>query len=280
MLNTPTTENVDEEDNAVENTFYTSFEFTEEVNEEKRNSTDHTILEPKTEDVYEFNNKGGETEMEIANPIPNVEMEVIKELFFHLMMQEGLLDIKGLGTADISEKTRIINKRLIALREVEENQMIIQTQIEGIQDQAVEMLEQEQKQNEYQQTVEQMQTKHQAILEEKDREVETERTRMTHKLRDSGQEYVDRTEKVRQFKEEIREIKQGKFIKGKFYGDPSILEETKGDKFRKSLGAEMVDRTDTGQMVMVYGRVTNPMTQNAQRDKEQEINGQTIAETL
>ena len=158
MLNTPTDENVEEEENAAENAFYTASEFTEEVNEEKRNSTDHTILEPQAEDVYEFNNKGGEAAMESANPIPNAEMEVIKELLFRSMMQEGLLDIKGLATADISEKTRIIKERLIALREAEESQMIMQAQIEGMQDQAIEMLEQ--KENEYQQTVEQMQTKY------------------------------------------------------------------------------------------------------------------------
>ena len=114
MLNTPTDENVEEEENAAENAFYTASEFTEEVNEEKRNSTDHTILEPQAEDVYEFNNKGGEAAMEIANPIPNTEMEVIKELLFRSMMREGLLDIKGLATADTSEKTSIIKERLIA----------------------------------------------------------------------------------------------------------------------------------------------------------------------
>ena len=75
MLCTPTAENVEEEENATENAFYTDSEFTEEeVNEEKRNSTDHTILVPQAEDVYEFNNKGGEAAMEIANPIPNAEM--------------------------------------------------------------------------------------------------------------------------------------------------------------------------------------------------------------
>ena len=156
--------------------------------------------------------------------------------------------------------------------------MIMQAQIEGMHDQAIEMLEQ--KENEYQQTVEQMQTKYQAMLEEKEREAETERVRMTSRLRDSGQEYVAQTEEVRQLKEEIRELKQGRSIEGKFYGGPTILEETRGDKFRKSLGAEMVDRTDAGQMVMVYGRVTKPMTRNAQRDKEQESNVQTIAEAL
>ena len=210
MLNTPTAENVEEEENAAENAFYTASEFTEEVNEEKRNSTDHTILEPQAEDVYEFNNKGGEAAMESANPIPNAEMEVIKELLFRSMMQEGLLDIKGLATADISEKTRIIKERLIALREAEESQMIMQAQIEGMQDQAIEMLEQ--KENEHQQTVEQMQTKYQAMLEEKEREAETENARMTRRLRDSGQEHVAQTEEVRQLKEEIRELKQGKSI--------------------------------------------------------------------
>ena len=58
--------------------------------------------------------------------------------------------------------------------------MIMQVQIEGMQDQAMEMLEQ--KENEYQQTVDQMQTKYKTMLEEKEREAETERTRMTRRL--------------------------------------------------------------------------------------------------
>jgi hypothetical protein len=36
MLNTPTAENVEEEENATENAFYTASEFTEEVNARRR----------------------------------------------------------------------------------------------------------------------------------------------------------------------------------------------------------------------------------------------------
>ena len=50
-MNTPTVENVKVEVNATENTFYTAPEHTEEVDQAKRDSTDHTILEPETEDL-------------------------------------------------------------------------------------------------------------------------------------------------------------------------------------------------------------------------------------
>jgi hypothetical protein len=43
-MNTPTAENVEVEENAAENAFYTAPEHTEEVDEAKRNSTDHTTL--------------------------------------------------------------------------------------------------------------------------------------------------------------------------------------------------------------------------------------------
>ena len=141
-MNTPTAENVEVEENATENAFYTAPEHTEEVDQAKRDSTDHTILEPETEDLYEFNNEGEKEAREIATLIPNAEMEVIKEMIFRSMMQKGLLDIKGLTTANPPERARIIEERLIALRESGENLMIMQAQVEGMQDQAQEMLEQ------------------------------------------------------------------------------------------------------------------------------------------
>jgi hypothetical protein len=156
--------------------------------------------------------------------------------------------------------------------------MIMQAQVEGMQDQAHEMLEQ--KEQECQRKVEQMQAKCEALLEEKLREAETEMAKIKRRLRDSGQEYVAQTEELRQLREEFRELKQKASIEGKFDEGPSILGGTRGEKFRKSLGAETVDRTDAGKMVLVYGRVTKPMTRNAQRDKEQEGNVQSIAEAL
>ena len=104
--------------------------------------------------------------------------------------------------------------------------------------------------------------------------------KIKRRLRDSGQEYVAQTEELRQLREEFRELKQKASIEGKLDEGPSILGGTRGEKFRKSLGAETVDRTDAGKMVLVYGRVTKPMTRNAQRDKEQEGNVQSIAEAL
>ena len=277
-MNTPTAENVEVEENAAENAFYTAPEHTEEVDEAKRNSTDHTILEPETDDLYEFNNEGEKEAREIATLIPNAEMEVIKEMIFRSMTQKGLLDIKELITANPPERARIIEERLIALQEAGENLMIMQAQVEGMQDQAQEMLEQ--KDQECQRKMEQMQAECEQLLEEKEREAGTELAKMTRRLRDSGQEYVAQTEELRQLGEELRELKQKASIEGKFDEGPSILGDTRGEKFRKSLGAETVDRTDAGKMVLVYGRVTKPMTRNAQRDKEQEGNVQSIAEAL
>ena len=104
---------------------------------------------------------------------------------------------------------RRIQERFRALREAEDRCIIMQSQVNGMQEQAEEMLEQ--KDIECQQIIEQMQTECQAMLEEKEREADNDKVKLTHRLRDSGQENVVMTEQMRQIKEEIRRIKDGKF---------------------------------------------------------------------
>ena len=85
----------------------------------------------------------------------------------------------------------------------------MRSQMEGIQEHAVEMLEQEE--IECQQKIEQMQTECQSMLEEKERKTDNEKARMTRRLRDSDQENVLMTEQMQQLEEEIRDLKDGKF---------------------------------------------------------------------
>ena len=165
-----------------------------------------------------------------------------------------------------------------ALREAEDKCVVMQSQMDGIQEQAEEMLEQ--KDIECQQIIEQVQTECQAMLEEEEREADNDKAKMTRRLRDSGQENGSITEQMRQLQEEIRELKDGKFIDCKFDEGPTILEETKIGKFRNSLGAGIADRTDAGRMVLAFGLSTKPMTRNVYRDKEQDSNVQAIAEAM
>ena len=83
----------------------------------------------------------------------------------------------------------------------------------------------------------------------------------------------DRTRKF----EEVLELKDGTFIDCKFEeGDPAILSEQSMKKFRPSLGAVEVDRSDVGQMVLTFGQPTNMMSKNVHRDKEKENNIKSI----
>ena len=91
------------------------------------------------------------------------------------------------------------------------------------------------------------------MLKEKEREADNDKAKLTRRLRDSGQENVAITEQMRQLKEEIRRLEDGKYTDCKFDEGPTIQEETKIRKFRNSLGAGVADRTDAGRMVLAYG---------------------------
>ena len=60
----------------------------------------------------------------------------------------------------------------------------MQSQMNGMQEQAEEMLEQ--KDIEFRQIIEQMQTEYQTMLEEKEREADNDKAKLTRRLRDSG----------------------------------------------------------------------------------------------
>ena len=92
------------------------------------------------------------------------------------------------------------------------------SQMNGLQEQAEEMLEQ--KDIECQQIIEQMQTECQAMLEEKEREADNDKAKLTRRLRDSGQENVAMTEQMRQLKEQIRRLEDDKFNDRKFDESP------------------------------------------------------------
>ena len=130
--------------------------------------------------------------------------------------------------------------------------------MDGIQEQAEEMLEQ--RDIECRQMIEQVRTECQAMLEEKEREAENNKAKLTRRLRDSGQENVAITEQMRQLQEEIRELKDEKFVDYKFDEDPTIMEETKIVKFRNSLGAAIANHMNAGRMVLAYGLSTKPTT--------------------
>ena len=150
--------------------------------------------------------------------------------------------------------------------------------MDDMQEQTEEMLAQ--KDIEYQQIIEQMQTECQVMLEEKESETDNDKAKLKRRLRDSGQENVSMTEQIRQLKEEIRRLEDGKYTDCKFDEGPTIQEETRIGKFRISLGAGVADRTDAGRMVLTHGLSTNLMTRNVYRDKEQESNVQVIAEAI
>ena len=163
-------------------------------------------------------------------------------------------------------------------REDEDKCVVMQLQMDDMQDQAEEMLEQ--KDIECHQIIEQVQTECQTMFEEKERETDNDKAKMTRRLRDSGQENVTITEQMRQLKEEIRRLKDGKFSDCKSDEGPTILEETKIGKFRNSLGAGVADHTDAGRMVLTCGLSTKSVTRNVYRDKERESNVQTIVEAM
>ena len=148
----------------------------------------------------------------------------------------------------------------------------MQSQMDDIQEQSEEMLDQ--KDTKCQQIIEEIQNECQSMLDEKECEPDNDKAKLTHRLRDSGKENVVITEQMRQLKEEIRRLEDGKYTDCKFDEDPTIQEETKIGKFRNSLDAGVTDRTDAGRMVLDYGLSTKPMTQNVYRDKEQERNVQ------
>ena len=131
------------------------------------------------------------------------------------------------------------------LREGEDTCIVMQSQMDGMQEQAEELLER--KDIECQQIVEQMKTECQTILEEKECESDNDKAKLTLRLRDTQ---TDR----------------------KFDEGPTMQEETKIGKFRNSLDTGVADPTDPGRMVLAYGLSTKPMTRNVYRDKEQESN--------
>jgi hypothetical protein len=59
----------------------------------------------------------------------------------NLAQQEGILESKVLAAADIPEMKHRIQQRFKALREAEDKCVVMQSQMDGIQDQAEEMLE-------------------------------------------------------------------------------------------------------------------------------------------
>ena len=88
--------------------------------------------------------------------------------------------------------------------------------------------------------------------------------------------------KIGQFQSEILDMKFSDYTSEgkKSEGYHTVVGEINTRKWRTSLAGDMVDRKDTGKMVMTFNLSTNVMSKNVHWDKEQEKTFKSITSVM
>jgi hypothetical protein len=210
--------------------------------------------------------------------MPQNKLEEIADWFLYFATEEGIVNYRTIVDGDTLQIKKEIIQGFQEMKQTEDMGVILETHMETLQTHAEELFAQ--KDIDYHQEVDNLKT----LLEEQTVEEEKTNTKMTRRIRDSGQECVTLDEEISQFQEQIHplcekigeiqvEIQGMKFADctsegNKSEGDRTVTGEINTRKWRTSLAGDTVDRKGAGKTVMTFSLSRKAQANGQDSDRE------------